>query len=292
MNSAFFTTVLQGARRAAKVYGVNLTFVGANLDVATQIKQVDDFIQKHVNVLVVQPADSTAIVPAVTDANKAGIPVISSGDKALGGKLKAFIGFNNIQSGVIAAHFMCQQLHRKGDVVDLQGRLGTTTGREKEEGFRQGLKSCPAVRVVAAQPANFVRATAVSVMENIIQAQPVINGVYAANDDMALGGLQALKAAHRNKGVVIVGNDGIADAIAAIRRGDMAGTIATPPYRQGFISVEAAYRIATHKCVPPVIHEVNQLIDRANIHNANIYMFGVAPKYRYWEKQFANNCHG
>lgn len=286
LDSAFFTTLEQGAQKAADDYGVELTFVGANLDVATQVKQVEDFIQKGVDVLIIQGADSAGIVAAVNAAETAGVPVVTTGDKPDGGKITTHIGFDNVESGVIGGDFIAQQLNGKGNVVELIGRLGTASGREKSQGLEQSIAKHPDMKIVSSQPANFQRDTAVTVMENIIQAQPKIDAVYAANDDMALGSLQALKAAGRDKGVIIVGNDGIDDAIAAVQSGAMAGTIATPPYRQGYMGVEVAYRIATGKPVPALLKEKNQLITKDNIGQAATIMKGVDAPNRYWEDQF------
>jgi ribose transport system substrate-binding protein len=286
LDSAFFTTLGQGAQKAADDYGVELTFVGANLDVATQVKQVEDFIQKGVDVLIIQGADSAGIVAAVNAAEAADVPVVTTGDKPDGGKITTHIGFDNVESGVIGGDFIAEQLNGKGNVVELIGRLGTPSGREKSQGLEQSIAKHPDMKIVSSQPANFQRDTAVTVMENIIQAQPQIDAVYAANDDMALGALQALKAAGRDKGVIIVGNDGIDDAIAAVKSGEMAGTIATPPYRQGYMGVEVAYRIATGQPVPAMLNETNQLITKDNVDQADTIMKGVDAPNRYWEAQF------
>jgi ribose transport system substrate-binding protein len=286
LDSAFFTTLGEGAKKAADDFGVDLTFVGANLDVATQVKQVEDFIQKGVDVLIIQGADSAGIVAAVNAAEKAGVPVVTTGDKPDAGKITTHIGFDNVESGVIGADFIGKQLGGKGNVVELIGRLGTASGREKSEGLKQGLAKYPDMKIVASQPAEFQREKALSVMENIIQAQPKIDAVYAANDDMALGALQALKASGRDKGVVIVGNDGIDDAIAAIQRGEMAATNATPPYRQGYIGVEVAVRIGNNQPVPALVKEKNELITKENVGQAQTIMKGVDPANRYWEAQF------
>ncbi len=286
LDSAFFTTLGEGAAQAAEDFGVELTFVGANLDVATQVKQVEDFIVSGVDVLIIQGADSAGIVAALDAAEAAGIPVVTTGDRPDGGLITTHIGFDNIESGVIGGEFIAEQLGGTGKVVELIGRLGTESGREKSEGFLQALSNYPDMELVASQPANFQRETAVSVMENIIQAQPEIDAVYAANDDMALGALQALKAAGRDEGVVIVGNDGIDDAIEAIRSGEMAATNATPPFRQGYMGVQVAYRIATGQPVPAEVVERNELITAENIDQAETIMMGVDPANRYWEEQF------
>jgi ribose transport system substrate-binding protein len=225
-------------------------------------------------------------VAALDAAEAAGIPVVTTGDKPDGGKITTHIGFDNIESGVIGGEFIAQQLNGQGKVVELIGRLGTETGRQKSEGLQQALSQYPDIEIVASQPAEFQREKAVTVMENIIQAQPEINAVYAANDDMALGALQALQAAGRVDGVIIMGNDGIDDAIEAIKNGEMAATNATPPYRQGYMGVQVAYRIAMGLPVPETIKEKNELITQDNIDQAETIMKGVDPANRYWEEQF------
>lgn len=287
LDSAFFSAQGEGAQAAADQFGVKLTYVGADLEVATQVSQVEDFIQKGVKVLVIQAADSAGIVPALTAAEKAGVPVVETGDKSDAGKVTTLVGFDSVESGTIGGKYIGDELGGQGNVVELIGRLGTDTGRLKSQGLKEALDTYPGIKLVASQAANFDRATAVSVMENIIQAQPKIDAVYAANDDMALGALQALTAAGR-KGVLIVGNDGIDDALAAVRSGDMAATIATPPFRQGFMGVEVAYRICTGQDVPAKIQEQNVLVSKANIDEADTILTGVSEKDRYWEEQFSS----
>jgi ribose transport system substrate-binding protein len=287
LNSEFFVTMGKGAQQAAKDFGAKLLYQGANLDVNAQIKQVEDFIQQKVDVLLIQGADSAGIVTALDLAQKANIPVVTSGDKPKGGKIRVHIGFNNYETGEIAAGFIAKALNGKGNVVELIGRLGTETGRQKSEGVRRGFAKFAGLKLVASQPANFERATAVTVMENILQAQPSIDGLYAANDDMALGAVQAMKAANRLKGVVIVGTDGIDDAVDAIKRGEMAATIATPPFRQGYIAAETAIRLARGQPVPDCIKEFNQLISRGNLDQADVIRLGVKPAERYWDPQYA-----
>lgn len=286
LNSAFFTTLGEGAQRAADEFNMELTFVGADLDVATQVSQVEDAIQSGADVLIIQGADSAGIVAALNIAEEAGIPVVTTGDLPDGGEIMTHIGFDNVESGIIGGEFIAEQLNGEGNVVELIGRLGTESGREKSEGLQQALDQYPGIEIIASQPAEFQRETAVTVMENIIQANPQIDAVYAANDDMALGALQALKAAGRDEGVVIIGNDGIDDAIESIRNGEMAATNATPPYRQGFIGVQVACRIAAGLSVPDYVQERNELITAENVDQADTIMLGVEPEHRYWEEQF------
>lgn len=289
INSEFFVTMGEGAQRAADEFGAKLVYVGANLDVATQIKQTEDFIQQGVDVMLLQGADSAGIVAAINLCEQAGIPVVASGDRPAGGNITCYVGFDNEETGMIAAEYIAKQLNYEGNAVEIFGRLGTESGMQKSAGFQKALKKYPNIKLVASQPANFERATAMSVMENILQSQSKIDAVYAANDDMALGVIQAMKAANRLEGTIIVGTDGIDDAREAIRRGEMRATIATPPYRQGYIAVQVAVAIARGEKVPGFVKEANLLVTEENLDEWDVIMKGVAPEHRYWDEQLREN---
>jgi len=143
----------------------------------------------------------------------------------------------------MAAQYVAKRLKGKGSVVMLEGIAGTSAARDRGKGFRDGLKAYPSIRLVAVQTADFDRAKGLSVMENILQAQKKIDAVFAQNDEMALGAIQAIAAAKREKEMFVVGFDAIGDALAAIKAGTMAATIAQQPKEMGRLAVENAVRI-------------------------------------------------
>lgn len=132
----------------------------------------------------------------------------------------------------------------------LEGIAGTSAARDRGKGFREGLKKYPDIRLVAVQTADFDRAKGLTVMENILQAQRNIGAVFAQNDEMALGAVQAIEAAKRQKEMFVVGFDAIADATAAVKAGKMAATIAQQPVVMGRLAVEAAVKIINKQTVP------------------------------------------
>lgn len=267
LNNPFFVAVKAGAEKEAAKQGVDLAVVNANDNLATQLSGVEDLIQKKIDVLILDPVDSQGTVPAVESANKAGIKVITTGRQVNGGNIVTHLGYNEIKHGTTAGEFMAKQLNGKGNVVELQGIMGTNVAQDRSKGFQEGVKKSAGIKIVATQSADFDRAKALTVMENILQAQPQIDGVYAANDEMALGALQAIKAANR-KGIVIVSNDGTADALQAIKAGDIAGTMAIYPNQYGQKAVQIAVDVASGKSVEKTIELPSIFVSKENVENA------------------------
>ncbi|MCX7761200.1 MAG: ribose ABC transporter substrate-binding protein RbsB [Candidatus Kryptonium sp.] len=240
LNNPFFVELRNGAQAKAKELGVNLIVVDAQDKPSKQINDVEDLIQKKVDLIIINPTDSNAIVPAIESANKAKIPVITVDRGASGGTVVAHIASDNVLGGKMAADYIAQVLKGKGKVVMLVGIPGTSAARDRGTGFETQLKKYPGIQLVAKQTANFNRAEGLKVMENILQAYPDINAVFAQNDEMALGAIEAIKAAKKLGKIIVVGFDAIPDALEAVKRGEMAATIAQQPALMGQLAVEKA----------------------------------------------------
>lgn len=242
LNNPFFVTLRDGAQEAANAAGLTLIVVDAQDSVSKQLSDLEDLIQRGVEVLIINPTDSDAVVPAVLAANQAGIPVIAVDRGISGGMLAYYVVSDNVAGGAMAAEFICQQLGGSGPVVELEGIPGTSAARERGQGFNDYLSAnCPEITVIARQTANFNRAEGLTVMENILQAQPEIAAVFAHNDEMALGALQAIRASGRT--MLIVGFDATDDAVAAVNACEMGATVAQQPAELGRMAVEAAAEI-------------------------------------------------
>ena len=243
LNNPFFVDLRDGAQAAATRLNVNLVVLDAQNDSAREASQIEDLIQKKVAVIAINPTDSDAIVPTIKKINAARIPVITVDRGANGGVVAAHIASDNVAGGKMAAQYVAKRLKGKGNVVMLEGIAGTSAARDRGKGFRDGLKAYPGIKLVAVQTADFDRAKGLSVMENILQAQKKVDAVFAQNDEMALGAIQAIAAAKREKEMFVVGFDAIADALAAIKAGTMAATIAQQPKVMGRLAVENAVKI-------------------------------------------------
>jgi ribose transport system substrate-binding protein len=242
LDNPFFVTLRDGAQQAAADLGLELLVTDARDSVSTQVNDIEDLIQRGVQVLIINPTDSAAVVPVVMAANAAGIPVIAVDRGIDGGTIAYFIASDNVAGGASAAEFICEQLGGTGPVVELEGIAGTSAARERGLGFNTFMReSCPGITIVARQTANFNRAEGLTVMENILVAQPQIAAVFAHNDEMALGALEAIEASGRD--ILVVGFDATDDAVAAVQAGRMAATVAQLPAMLGAQAVEAAAEI-------------------------------------------------
>jgi ribose transport system substrate-binding protein len=254
LNNPFFVTLRDGAQAAADAAGVELIVVDAQDDSAREATNIEDLIQRGVDALLINPTDADAIVPSIERANAAGIPVFTIDRAASGGEIVSHIASDNVAGGRMAAEFLCTALGGEGMVVELEGIAGTSAARDRGQGFNEYMSSeCAGVEIVARQTANFNRAEGLTVFENILEAQPVIDGVFAHNDEMILGAIEAARAANRAGEIVFVGFDAIDDAVAAVEAGDLAATVAQQPSEMGRLGIETAVRYLNGETVESYI---------------------------------------
>ena len=237
LSNPFFVSVKKGINDLAKKNGTSVQVSDAQNDTAKQNNDIEDLITKKVDVLIVNPVDSSAITPAVKDANDAGIPVITVDRSSDGGKVLTLVASNSTKGGKMAAEFLIKKLGNNAKVAELQGIPGASATRERGKGFDKYAKG--KLDIVAKQTAGFDRAKGLSTTENILQGNSDIVGIFSQNDEMALGAVQAVKSA--NKDIAIVGFDGEEDGIKAVKSGKMAATVAQQPEEMGRLALQAAY---------------------------------------------------
>lgn len=242
-NNPFFVTLKEGAEKAAKEAGADLIVVDAQDDTSKQISGIEDLIQQKVDVILINPTDSDAVVTAVESANNANIPVITVDRAANGGTVVTHIASDNVKGGQMAGDYILEAIGGKGNIVELQGTAGTSAARDRGEGFHKSVDGKDGVKVVASQPADFDRAKGLSVMENILQSNSDVQAVFAHNDEMALGALQAIEAVGKTD-IVVVGFDATDDAVNAVNAGTLAATVAQKPEMIGQQSIETALKVA------------------------------------------------
>lgn len=253
LNNPFFVDLKDGAEAKAAELGISLRVVDAQDDPARQLSGIEDLIARKVDLILVNPTDSAAVVPAILAANRAGIPVITVDRSADGGDVVAYIASDNILGGNMAGEFIAKLLNGQGKVVELEGIPGTNAAYERGLGFSQAIAGYPGIEVVARQEAGFDRAKGLNVMENILQAQAKIDAVFAHNDEMALGALIAIQSAGRADEIQVVGFDATDDAVKAVQEGRMLATVAQQPRLIGALAVEAALRILQGETVDKFI---------------------------------------
>lgn len=253
LNNPFFVDLKEGAEAKAAQLGVRLIVLDAQNDPSRQLAGIEDLIAQRVDAILINPTDSSAIVPAVLAANRAGIPVLTVDRGADGGKVAAHIASDNVAGGRMAGELIAKLLNGRGKVVELEGIPGTSAARDRGAGFNEVIRKYPGIEVVARQEAGFDRARGLTVMENILQAQPRIDAVFAHNDEMALGAITAIEAAGRLTEIKVVGFDATADAVKAVQQGRMLATIAQKPRLMGELGVETAVKLLRGEQVPAYI---------------------------------------
>ncbi|WP_057914100.1 ribose ABC transporter substrate-binding protein RbsB [Peribacillus muralis] len=239
LNNPFFVSLKDGIEKEAKAKGMKVTVVDAQDDTAKQTSGIEDLILQKVDVLLVNPTDSAAISSAVKDANDAGIPVITIDRSADEGDIETFIASDNVAGGEIAAEYLVKELGEKAKVVELEGVSGASATRERGKGFHN--LADKQLDVLTSQTAEFDRTKGLNVMENILQGNKDIQAVFAHNDEMALGAIEAIKAA--GKDIIVVGFDGNDDALKAVESGELKATIAQQPALIGEEAVNAAEKV-------------------------------------------------
>lgn len=258
LNNPFFVTLSEGAKAKAEELNINLSVVNASDDTAKQASDIEDLISKNVQVIIVNPVDSDAVAPAVESAIAANIPVIALDRIVNGVEVTTQISSDNVAGAKMAGEYLIELVGENSKVAELIGIPGASATIDRGKGFHEAADN--KLNIVASQTANFNRAEGLTVMENILQANPDIKGVFAHNDEMALGALEAIQAA--GKDISIVGFDATDDAVLAIKEGSMKATVAQNPDLMGSIAVETALKIingeTVEKSIPVEVSLINQ----------------------------------
>lgn len=259
LNNPFFVTLQEGAQAKAEELGHELIVLDSSNDAARELSNVEDALSRDVDVLLINPTDSDAVVSGVRTANAQDVPVITLDRSANGGNVVSHIASDNVAGGELAGEFIIEQLGGEGKVVQLEGVPGASATRNRGEGFMTAIEMMDGIELVATQPANFNRSEGLNVMENLLQAHQQIDAVFAQNDEMALGAQRALQASGLDD-VVLVGFDGTDDGIQAVNDGKMSATIAQQPARIGEFGVTAADRLLKGESVEANVPVPLQLV--------------------------------
>ncbi|MDU1312860.1 MAG: ribose ABC transporter substrate-binding protein RbsB [Clostridium septicum] len=243
LNNPFFVSMKDGAEKRAEELGYKLIVLDSQNDPAKERANVEDLIESGVITLLINPTDSDAVSTSIKVANEKKVPVITLDRQANEGEVTSHIASDNVKGGNMAAEFALEKLKDKEHIkaIEIQGVPGASATRDRGKGFNDIVNSNSNIEIVSSQSADFDRQKGLQVMENIIQAIPEFDVVFAHNDEMALGAAKAIKTA--NKKVILIGFDGNADAEDAILKGDMTATVAQQPDVIGALGVDISKKI-------------------------------------------------
>lgn len=270
----FWISVMEGAKAAGADMGYTVT-CKTPVDTAEgsgneqQANLCEEAIVSGVGCLVIAPVDSSAIVPATKKVNEAGIPIVNLNTKISDDtQYKTFCGLENINQGYNTAKAMFEKMGGEGKIFIIEGSTGAQTSIDRVKGFEKALAEYPNIEVVAQQSANYSRADALNVVQNLLQAHPDVTAILCCNDEMALGTAEAIDAAGLTGTIMVSGQDANDDAVAALKEGKISVTSYGNPYMQGYTAVKAAVDILEGKNVD-AFYEVETVV--VTVENADTF---------------------
>ncbi|MBZ5582921.1 MAG: sugar ABC transporter substrate-binding protein [Acidobacteriia bacterium] len=267
LDSEFWQRLKNGAEQAARAQpDVKLAVLAPEreINIDQQVSILEDQILKRISALAVAPAGVAEILPVLDKAKGAGIPVIVLDTDIDWPSKLCYIGTDNRLGGRMAGEYIANRLGGRGKVAVIRGVLGVRTHEERLAGFQQALAAAPAIRCVAVQPANSERAQGMSVMENLLTTHPDLRAVFATNDQMALGAMEAVAAHKLEAQISIVGFDATREAVRAVETGRLAAVVAQNPERMGRAAVDEAVRAAKHEPVDKRVDTGTALVTQEN----------------------------
>ncbi|MEO8359497.1 MAG: sugar ABC transporter substrate-binding protein [Vicinamibacteria bacterium] len=259
LNSPFFIEMQKGAVEAAAKQNVDLVIQAAEreVDAEKQMQIVENLLQTGIKVLLITPSGSREIVAVLAKVNAAGIPIVVIDDRIdadvaakAGVKIASYVGSDNVEGGRVAGRALVEMSGGKANVALLEGIAGHETGDSRLRGFKEAIKDSPGIKVVASQTANWERDQGFTVFQNMMEAHPEIDAIFACNDIMALGATEAIAAAGKTGKIRVIGFDAVDDARKAIEAGTMAASVAQLPSEMGRIAVESAAKLIKGEQIP------------------------------------------
>ena len=267
----FWISVMDGAKAAGAELGYTVT-CKTPVDTAEgsgneqQSNLCEEAIVSGVSCVVLAPVDSEAIVPATKKINEAGIPIVNLNTKISDDtQYKTFCGLENINQGYNTAKAMFELMNGEGKIFIIEGSTGAQTSIDRVKGFEKALAEYPNIEVVAQQSANYSRADALNVVQNLLQAHPDVNAILCCNDEMALGSAEAIDAANLTGTIKVAGQDANNDAVAALKEGKITVTSFGNPYMQGYTAVKAAVDVLEGKKVDAFYEVETVVVTKENV---------------------------
>jgi ribose transport system substrate-binding protein len=263
-NSPIFSAFRAGAAVAAKNLGVQvINYLPSTADsVAEQNQLLDDAIKDKPDAIVFVPVDYTKAAGAVEKINAANIPLINANEKLSGGTVVGYVGTDDVTLAKETGRYLLKSIGGKGAMVILDGPDGNLTAQGRAQGFRDVLKEFPEAKLLAARSANYTRPLAKQVTGEFLRSFSQLDGILAANDPMAIGAVDGLKAAGRK--AAVVGINASREVMDLIKSGDVIGSGDYDTFVQGCIGVEMAVRTIHKESIPNQVMLKPTVIDKSN----------------------------
>ena len=262
----FWQDVAAGVRSEAAKHNIKAD-VQAAKDESSLIEQLNlatTMLSQKPDALLLSPQSDSNMAPVIETAKEQNIPTVIIDDARTEGA-STYIGTDQVAIGAKAGEFLHQLLANGGKVAQIEGQAGSPNARKRIQGFNETVKKYSNLDYVASQPGNWDRLTALNATTNILRQHPDLNGIYADNDGMALGVVEAVRGAGKLQQVAVVGTDGIREAKKSIAAGEMRATVAEFPYEEGILGVRMALRLLGCQAVPPWVVSPQAVITADNV---------------------------
>lgn len=266
LQSPFYVQLRDGAKAAAAKDGDTLIFLDANGDISKQNNDIQDLLTQKIDVLIINPVNPDSVGASLEAAKAKKVPVIAI-DRAINGAVATTLGRDNVKMGELSGGALLAALKSHnvtdGEIIEIQGDAGGTVMQQRRKGFHAAFQGT-AFKIVSGPYSEYMRANAVTAMQDLLQAHPKVKAVFAHNDDMAMGALQVLGERGR-KDVLVAGVDGLSEAINAIQNGDQyVATALNDPQYLGELAIDTARQVAAKQAVPPFVDAGTAVLTKAN----------------------------
>jgi ribose transport system substrate-binding protein len=264
----FYRDLEDGLKTKAREHGYELLINSAEFDLGRQTSQIEDFITRGVDAIIVCPVDSRGIGPAIRTANAANIPVFTADIASQEGDIVCHVASDNVAGGRLAGEFIARALNGSGSVAII-GQPTVTSVLDRVQGFKKALQQFPGITIVADVNGEGVRDKALRVATDILQAHPKLGGIFGINDDSALGALDAVQQFDRPN-IIIVGYDATPPAVAAIQSNTaLKADVVQYPIKIGEQTIEQIARHFAGESVPKVVPVEVGIVDREALQKSN-----------------------
>lgn len=270
-SNPLYVSMKQGVEKRGQELGIETkVFFVENNDQLRQSNAIQDLITAKVDALLVSPVTLKGAIPAYEAAKNAGIPILSIARTIKRPDLETtFIGINQVDDGRKIGEWMAKRLNGKGKVAMLKGVSGASYAMDMEKGFKESIAKYPGIKIISEVNSNSTKEEGLKRTENILTANPELDGIYAVNDEMALGAIQAAEAAGRLNKLVITGYGGTPPGLEAVKEGKMTATVALKPASWGALGIQTVYDVLNGKTVPnPIIYD-SLLVDQEILNKMN-----------------------
>ena len=264
----FYRDLEEGLKSEADKNGYDLIVTSAEWDLGKQISQIEDFVSRKVDAIIVCPVDSKGIGSGIAEANKAGIPVFTADIAAKEGKVVSHIASDNVQGGKLAGEYLAKLLNGKGNVAIIN-QPAITSVLDRVAGFKEAINKYPGITIVADVNGQGVRDRSLQVTADVLQANPKLTGIFGINDDSALGALDAVNQFNR-KGVFIIGYDATPPAVDAIlKNSPLRADVVQYPKKIGIKTIDVIRENFNNITVPENVPVEVGIVDKEALQKEN-----------------------